>query len=161
MGSRENAQPHRMGGYANDMYECLGQKDCPRAGKQRGRDERGSVSHIMTDAWAVCKLRGTRIIDALPPGCPLAAARAFGAMLALRERAFAMASAPSPDGTREAFARADACQDCCPDLLKHPRIQQLRAAALAKAPQPATGRAIHKSPLRFPRPRRGRIAYVS
>lgn len=107
------------------------------------------------DPFPRCRLRGWRLVDGLPTGCPLRAANALQAIGALQDRGFQqLAPGPGQDLTTGLadLERARICERCVSRLLPHPRVRKLRAALLARpsatlppaAPRPAVAAPRHR-----------------
>ena len=101
----------------------IAHKKRPRAGQQRGQENRDTLSLQSTFPW--CKLRGQPIIDALPGGCPLAAPSYLAALFALQERASMRYAARDDAGGQADLARYEVCMRCNARL--HPHTRYLRA----------------------------------
>lgn len=81
-----------------------------------------------------CELRGTVILDVLPPSCPLKSPDPHKAATELADRAFARALAsPSEDGVSERIPGESICQSCVSILLGHRLIAHIRRAVRREA----------------------------
>lgn len=77
------------------------------------------------DRFPRCKLRGTRIVDSLPAGCPFGAPVALTSIHALQQRGYSKLYANNPDGADD-LARAEICYQCTDRLAAHPIVRRAR-----------------------------------
>jgi len=91
-----------------------------------------------------CALRGGRIIDRLPYGCPLAADRPLEELLHRRDAAWALfAPGPNQDVGRAVTAdrAVSVCEACAGELLSDPHIRRLRS----QSPPPNTAQGTKRT----------------
>lgn len=72
-----------------------------------------------------CNLYGSRVVDALPDGCPLAQPNPLDAVHGLRVRGYRRFGRGEDGGTDD-HHRADVCDECVCRLLRNRTVQRLR-----------------------------------
>ena len=93
--------------------------------------ERPSESRSRHERRLRCPLRGSLIVDELPPRCPLRAARPNEAMAEMQDLAWTCIGrwhVDLADGL-DLHSRYEVCSDCVAAIRGHPKLRQLRAAA--------------------------------